>query len=278
MIFQAKDLRFNLSRRVLLMGILNVTPDSFSERGLNFDPERALAAGLAMAAAGADIIDVGGESTRPGAAPVSAEEEARRVVPVIQALRARHEVPISVDTSKAAVAAAALAAGAQIVNDVSGFRQDPELIRVAAANGAGCVVMHMRGTPQTMQQFTEYQDLVGEINAYFRDTLAALQAAGIPAERVCLDPGLGFSKTAAQNLTLINRLDAFAGHGRPLLVGPSRKSFIGKVLDLEDPLERSWGTAAAVASAVLRGARLVRVHDVAPMRQVCDLALAIGAA
>ena len=240
MIFQAKDLRFDLNRRVLLMGILNVTPDSFSEQGLNFDPARALAAALAMAAAGADIIDVGGESTRPGAAPV--------------------------------------AAGAQIINDISGFRHDQELVRVAAATGAGCVVMHMRGTPQTMQQFTEYRDLVGEIDAYFRDALAALRAAGIPAERVCLDPGLGFSKTAAQNLTLINRLDAFAGHGRPLLVGPSRKSFIGKVLNLDEPQDRVWGTAAAVASAVLRGARLVRVHDVAPMRQVCDLALAIGAA
>ncbi len=276
MIFRCRQHEFDLTRRVLLMGILNVTPDSFSEHGENYAPARAVASGVALAAAGADVLDVGGESTRPGAPPVGAAEERARVVPVIRGLREHLTLPISVDTYKADVARAALAAGADIINDISGFRRDPGMAAVAAETGAGAIVMHMRGTPQTMQQQTEYADLFGELDAFFADAIARLTAAGVAREAIVLDPGIGFAKTAAQNLQLINGLDHFAGHGRPLLLGPSRKSFIGKTLGIDDPGQRQWGTAAAVACGIARGARLVRVHDVAEMRQVRDLAAAIA--
>ncbi len=278
MLFRTKNQHFELERRVLVMGILNVTPDSFSEEGLNYDAGAAVAAGLAMEAAGAEILDIGGESTRPGAEPVAESEELRRVIPVIEELHQRTDVALSIDTSKAGVARKALAGGAEIVNDISGLHHDPEMAGVVGESGAGCVLMHMRGTPQNMQQFTVYRDLFGEINDYFRDTIELALVAGVKEEQICLDPGIGFSKTAGQCLELINHLDLFAGHGRPLLLGPSRKSFIGKTLGLEDPKQRLWGTAAAVAAAILRGARIIRVHDVAEMRQVCDLALAIAAA
>lgn len=275
MIWQCRRHRFDLSSRCLLMGVLNVTPDSFSEQGENYLPEPAIAAGLAMAAAGADLIDVGGESTRPGSQPVSAAEECRRVLPVLRGLRARLDLALSIDTCKAEVAAAALEAGADIVNDISGGHLNPALPGIAASYRAGVVAMHMRGTPLTMQEFCQYHDLIGELNQYFADTLATFVAAGVPREAVALDPGLGFSKTPAQNLELIARLGEFAGHGRPLLLGPSRKSFIGKTLNIVEPRERLWGTAAAVAVGIVRGARIVRVHDVAEMRQVRDLTLAI---
>lgn len=273
--------QYELQRQALLMGILNVTPDSFSESGLHADPEAALAHGLALAAAGAQILDVGGESTRPGAAPVTEAEERRRVVAVIRRLRAQCGALISVDTTKASVAEAALDAGAQIVNDISGFTADPRMAAVARAHQAGCVIMHMRGTPQTMQRLTAYDDLITDIDAAFTERLQALASAGIPPEAICLDPGIGFAKTAEQNLSLIGGLDRFRHHGRPLLLGPSRKSFIGRVLADAmperqwPPAEREWGTAAACVVGLCRGARILRVHDVPSMRQVATVAMAI---
>jgi dihydropteroate synthase len=257
------------------MGILNVTPDSFSDGGRFFDPAQAVAQGLRMAADGADLIDVGGESTRPGSATVDAEAEKQRVIPVIAELSRRGAVPLSIDTWKAAVARAALDAGAVIVNDVSGLHRDPAMLNVLRDTGAGCVLMHMRGEPATMQTLTTYADLIGEIRDYFRDTLARAAAAGVAAARFILDPGIGFAKTAEQNLLLIRRLAEFRNLGRPVLVGPSRKSFIGALLPGTTPAQRGWGTAASVACAVLHGADIVRVHDVKEMRDVATVAAAI---
>jgi len=259
----------------LVMGILNVTPDSFSDGGRYADPHHALQHGLAMAAAGADILDVGGESTRPGARAVGIEKEIGRVVPVVRELAERVSIPISIDTNKAPVAEAALLAGASIVNDVSGLQRDPEMMAVLKASGAGCVLMHMRGTPATMQQFTQYDDVVGELCEHFRQILAKAKAAGLEAERFMLDPGIGFSKTTPQNLGLLAALPCLRELGRPVLVGPSRKSFIGKLLSIDDPAKRLWGTAAAVAISVMNGADVVRVHDVAEMSQVARVAAAI---
>jgi|ETNmetMinimDraft_26_1059896.scaffolds.fasta_scaffold20626_2 dihydropteroate synthase len=269
---------FDLDRRVLIMGVLNVTPDSFSDGGDNVVPDLAIANALAMIDAGADIIDIGGESTRPGAEPVNAADELARVHPVISGLRKETDVPVSIDTWKSPVARDSIAAGAVIINDISGFNRDPEMKRVAADTGAGCVVMHMRGTPQTMQSQTDYDDLIGEIKAYFVRALEDLKAAGVAPDNICLDPGIGFSKTAEQNLMLLRRLAEFGGCGCPILLGPSRKSFIGKTLGIDDPGARIWGTAAAVALGVGAGARIIRVHDVAAMRQVADMALALSSA
>lgn len=278
MTFRARDREWALGDRVLTMGIVNVTPDSFSDGGCWADPEAAVAHGLALVAEGADILDIGGESTRPGATPIAAEEELRRVVPVIAGLRRASSVAISIDTWKAVVAEAALAAGADIVNDISGFVRDPALPTVAARWRAGCVVMHMRGTPQTMQQLTAYADVVGEVRDFFRVALDRLHGAGIEPEYIVCDPGFGFSKTAEQNLELLRRLGELGAVGRPLLVGTSRKSFIGKTLHLPDPAQRQWGTAATVSWAVMAGARIVRVHEVAAMRQVAEMTLAIARA
>ncbi len=257
------------------MGILNVTPDSFSENGRNFDADTAVAAGLDMIAAGADIIDIGAESSRPGSEPVGEDEELRRVLPVIRGLRKRTTVPLSIDTTKSQVAKAAVENGADIINDISGFHCDATMRNVAADTSAGCILMHMRGTPQTMQDNVDYNDIVDELNQYFTESLAMLAAAGIDPTFVCLDPGIGFSKTAAQNRLLIKELNAFTNHGRPLLLGPSRKSFIGTTLGIESAHERIWGTAAAVALGIANGARIMRVHDVAEMRQVAEMTLAI---
>lgn len=278
MTFSFSGQTLDLRSRVLVMGILNTTPDSFSDGGDHFAPTTAIANGLRMVKEGADILDIGGESTRPGAVPVSLTEELRRVIPVIRGLREKTKAWISIDTVKSEVARAALDAGANIINDISGFHHDPEMVNVAAATDCGCIAMHMRGTPQTMQQFLDYTDLIAEMNTYFSATLRYLQDAGITADRICLDPGIGFSKNVEQNLVLIQRLNEFLVHGRPLLLGPSRKSFIGKVLRIDQPKQRLWGTAAAVASGIIQGARIVRVHDVAPMREVADLAAAIATA
>lgn len=260
---------------IRLMAILNVTPDSFSDGGLHFDPADAIRAGLQMVGQGADILDIGGESTRPGAPVVSADEEASRVVPVIAGLREVCDIPISIDTTKASVARAAIDAGAGIINDISGFERDPNMISLAAESAADCVVMHMRGTPQTMQQHLDYDDLVGDIRNYFASRIAALRAAGVADSAIILDPGIGFAKSAEQNLVLIQRLAEFADLGFPILLGPSRKSFIGRTLGIDDPNERVWGTAASVAIGIANGATIIRVHDVPEMRQVCDLAKAI---
>jgi dihydropteroate synthase len=258
------------------MGILNVTPDSFSDGGRFADPGAAVAEGLRMVAEGADILDVGGESTRPGAMEVDEDEEAMRVVPVIRGLVDQVAVPVSVDTRKRTVAAASLQAGASIVNDISGGFEHRILVAVRDA-GAGYVLMHMRGTPATMNEYAVYGDVVLDARGELALRYAAVQEVGVEPERIVLDPGIGFAKTAGQNLVLIKAIEAFAKLGRPLLVGPSRKSFIGKVLgtDVGDRLE---GTLAAVAWLVAHGVQIVRVHDVRPAVRVCRMIEAIRGA
>ena len=275
MIFRYRNRSINLTDHTLLMGILNVTPDSFSEQGLNFCPQTAVKNALKMVRDGADIIDVGGESTRPGADPVTAQEEIGRILPVVRELRKASGVPLSIDTYKAEVAAVALENGADIINDISGFHREPAMKDVAKKYQAGCVVMHMRGTPKTMQMNVVYDDIVTELVDYFTQTIATLSESGIGKEYICLDPGIGFSKTVDQNLFLIKNLPVFSQLGRPLLVGPSRKSFIGNVLNIENPSERRWGTAASVSCAIYGGAKIIRVHDVKEMRDVCDMTDAI---
>ena len=273
--FACRRCTFALDRRTHLLGVLNVTPDSFSDGGAFLDPSAAADHALRMAADGADCIDIGGESSRPGASPVSAEEEWARIGPVLTRLLGRCPVPISVDTTKAAVAARALDAGVAIVNDISALRFDPALAGLVAEAGAGLVLMHMQGTPRTMQERPSYGDVVAEIRAFLAERLQVAMAAGIPPEAILLDPGIGFGKAVEHNLTLLRRLPELGTLGRPLLVGPSRKSFIGAVLGtaVTDRLE---GTAAALALAIAGGATLVRVHDVKAMGRValmCDAIL-----
>jgi dihydropteroate synthase len=255
------------------MGVVNVTPDSFSDGGLYFDPEAAIAHGRKLAEAGAEILDVGGESTRPGAEPVAAGEELRRVVPVVEGLR-ELDREVSVDTSKAPVAAAALDAGATIVNDVTALRGDPKMASLCAECGATVVLMHMRGDPQTMQEDPRYGDVVVEVKSFLAERLEAATAAGIAAERVWLDPGIGFGKTAAHNMELLRRLGELRELGRPLVIGTSRKSFIGRV-DGSAAGERLGGTIASSVLAAAEGAEVLRVHDVAEVRQALAVATAI---
>jgi dihydropteroate synthase len=256
-----------------LMGVVNVTPDSFSDGGLFLDPEAAIAHGHELVEQGAAILDIGGESTRPGAEPVEEAVELARVLPVIEGL-AEAGAAISVDTSKAAVAAAALDAGAEIVNDVTALRGDPEMGAICAKRGATVVLMHMAGTPRTMQESPAYDDVVAEVRAFLTERLEAAIAAGIAEERIWLDPGIGFGKTAEHNMELLRRLGELADLGRPLLVGASRKSFIGKV-DGSSPGERLGGTIAASVLAAAEGAEVLRVHDVAEARQALAVATAV---
>ena len=263
-----------LSERTHVMGILNVTPDSFSDGGRFFDTEDALKQGITMAEDGADIIDIGGVSTRPGAEPVDAKHEISRVVPVISALRERLDTPISVDTTKADVAAAALDAGAEIVNDVSAGRFDPRMLRLVSERGVPVVLMHMLGEPRTMQQAPRYDDVTSEVKAFLEERARATQAAGVAREKIIIDPGFGFGKTREHNLALLRNLGRFTELGFPVLAGTSRKTFIGATLDL--PIaERLEGTAATVALAVAAGAAIVRVHDVGPMRRVASMVEAV---
>ncbi len=264
----------DLSSRPHVMGILNITPDSFSDGALYLDPERAVDRALEMQEEGADIIDIGGESTRPYSAPVDAGEELKRVVPVIERIAASLSLPISIDTYKSVVAREALHAGAHIVNDISGCTFDPEMPETVAEAGAGLVVMHTRGRPDEMQAETTYQALVPEVIAYLGDRLSILASSGIPLSRIVVDPGIGFGKSTAGNLEILRRLREFESLGRPVLVGSSRKTFIGKVLG-RDTGERIFGTAATVALAVANGAAIVRVHDVREMRDVALMAHAI---
>ena len=256
-----------------LMGIVNVTPDSFSDGGLYLDPEAAIAHGEQLVEDGAEILDVGGESTRPGAEPVGVEEELRRVVPVIEGLSGAG-ARISVDTSKAAVAAAALDAGAEIVNDVTALRGDPGMAPLCAERAATVVLMHMLGEPRTMQEDPRYDDVVAEVKSFLAARLEAAAVAGIAEERVWLDPGIGFGKTAAHNLELLRRLGELRGLGRPLVVGTSRKSFIGRV-DGSPADRRLGGTVASSVLAAAEGADVLRVHDVAEMRQALTVAAAV---
>ena len=276
-----KAATWELSRRTLtlerplVMGILNVTPDSFSDGNRFFSTAQAVERALELEREGADIIDIGGESTRPKAPAVSLEEELGRVIPVIDALAGRLRVPISVDTYKSGVAREACAAGAEIVNDVSGLFFDHAMAQAVAEADAGLVVMHTRGTPERMQEETGYHDLIAEVTEYLQASLALARAAGISDSRIAIDPGIGFGKSVGGNLELIRRLSEFLPLGRPILVGPSRKSFIARVLESGDR-DRIFGTAATVAVSILHGASIVRVHDVAAMRDVAVMARALA--
>ena len=262
MIFHTADFEFMFPRPTLVMGIVNVTPDSFSDGGRYFDSVAAVQHGLELVSEGADIIDVGGESTRPNAKPVTEEEELRRVLPVIEQLARQVKVPISIDTQKPIVARAALRAGASIVNDIAANRNDTEMWQVVAQAGAGYVAMHMQGRPETMQINPVYQDVVREVEEFFSDRLRRLEQAGVRAEQVVLDAGFGFGKTLAHNLELLGALKRFTRFQRPLLLGVSRKSFIGKLLGLEMK-ERLPAALACSCWAVHSGAQVVRTHDVA---------------
>ncbi len=255
----------DLSACGAIMGVVNVTPDSFSDGGVFFDPARAAAHAVAMLDEGATMVDVGGESTRPGAEPVSSEDELARILPVVEAvLMQRPDCLISVDTSKAFVARAALERGAAIINDVTALRGDAGMAAVVAEHGAGVVLMHMQGEPRTMQANPTYGDVTAEVRAFFAERLEAARAAGIPAERVAFDPGIGFGKTVAHNLALLRDLAALPVAGRPLVLGVSRKAFLGKITGAADFPERLWPTVALTALGRERGASVLRVHDVRP--------------
>jgi dihydropteroate synthase len=282
--FQRKTFHLNLRAhelvlgpRTLIMGVLNLTPDSFSDGGNYPSVAHAVKAALAMQRAGADILDVGAESTRPGSHGVSAAEEIARLLPVLEALRGRLKIPISVDTRKAAVAEIALGAGAEILNDVTGLRHDPRLAEVAAQHGAGLVLMHMRGTPETMQKMPFAKDVLQDVIAGLRKSIVAARQAGVAKSRIVVDPGIGFGKSFEQNYELLAKLPELAKLRYPLLVGTSRKGFIGKTLASKQGKaapadQRIWGTATTVAASILNGAHIVRVHDVLEMAQVARIA------
>lgn len=256
------------------MGILNVTPDSFYDGGRFFDEEKAISRALELAAQGIDILDIGGESSRPGSEPIPAEEELKRVLPVIRSIRPRVKCLISIDTTKSVVAKAAIEEGVDIINDISALRADPEMGQVAAESKVGVILMHMKGTPQTMQLNPFYQDVISEIASFFQERMAVAQEKGIKTEQIILDPGIGFGKRLEDNLRLINYLDSFLPLGRPLLVGLSRKSFIGQVLNLP-PEERLEGTIASAIISFLRGASILRVHDPMAISRAIRVAEAI---
>jgi dihydropteroate synthase len=263
--------------RTLVMGVLNITPDSFSDGGKFYAPERAVEHALKMIAEGADILDLGGESTRPGSAFVSEAEELQRVIPIIKMLAAETSVPISVDTTKSAVARAALEAGAEIINDISALRFDPAIADEVAKAKAGLVLMHSRGTPKTMQDLPPVADIVSEVIGGLRESIAIAQRRGVASESIAIDPGIGFGKTAEQNVELIAKLGQLVAQfaGFPIMIGTSRKSFIGKLLDNPPADQRLNGTIASVAASVLRGAHIIRVHDVKPAVEAVRVAEAI---
>jgi len=273
--WQLRTRQLTFADRPLVMGIVNVTPDSFSDGGEFFDPTAAIEHGLQLASDGADILDIGGESTRPYSTPVHPEEELHRVIPVIRGLCEQVDVPISIDTSKAEVASEAIGAGAEIINDVTGLDGDGGMLPVAVQSGAGVCAMHMRGTPQTMQDDPAYDDVVGEIFEYLRERRDALLAAGIERDRICLDPGIGFGKTHEHNLTLLAACSRYHDLGCPLLVGPSRKAFNGKVLD-DKEANRTAGTVGVGLALARRGVQIIRVHDVLEMKQALMLFDAVG--
>jgi dihydropteroate synthase len=275
MLWRTRTRTFDLTDRGLIMGVLNVTPDSFSDGGQFFDPADAVARGLEMARDGADILDIGGESTRPGATPVEAGEELRRILPVITGLRGQSDIPISIDTMKARVAAAAMAAGADIINDISGLRHDPGMARVAAETGAGLVLMHMKGTPRTMQDQPEYGNAVAEIRDCLLEAYQTAAAAGVAPECLAFDPGIGFGKALEHNLALLRALPEFQIHGRPVLLGVSRKSFIGRILDNPSPAAREASTTALTAWSRQHGVRILRVHAVKENAQALRMMEAI---
>jgi dihydropteroate synthase len=272
--FRTRGKIFELGQRTWLVGVVNVTPDSFFDGGLYFEPARAIDRALALAAEGADIIDIGGESSRPGSNPIPAKEEKKRILPVVEVLKQKNSVLISVDTTKAEVAEAALAAGADIINDISAGRFDPRMLPIAARSGAAVILMHMKGTPRTMQIAPHYDDVLGEVKAFLSERLEAAESCGLPRESILLDPGIGFGKLIDHNLILLNNLGALAELGRPLVVGISRKSFLGKILKVEAQ-DRLEGTIAAAVVSILRGASLLRVHDIQAVKQAVAVAEAI---
>ncbi len=275
MVLTWRDFSFDFSKKTYVMGILNVTPDSFSDGGLFFDQPAAIRRALQMVEDGADIIDIGGESTRPGSEPVPIEEELKRSIPVIKAVVKEIDIPVSIDTYKADVAKSALDAGASMVNDISGFRFDPEMSCIIAEYKVPAVVMHIKGTPKDMQTHPVYEALIPEILDYLRQSIRLASDAGIPGGLMIIDPGIGFGKTFDQNLSIINNLRDFALLEKPLMVGVSRKTFIGKILGDAPPNQRLEGTAAAVAIAIQNGANIIRVHDVKEMVRVAKVADAI---
>ena len=278
--WKIRDRTLTWGSRTYLMGVLNVTPDSFSDGGQFDTVERAVAQARHLVHHGTDILDIGGQSTRPGAGSISRTEEIDRVIPVIEAIRADGDdtlaqAIISVDTTRSSVARAAVKSGADVINDISAGTYDRAMLSTVADLGVPIVLMHVRGTPATMQQCTDYQDLVGEIYEFLQHQIEDAIAVGIKPSQIAIDPGLGFAKTPAQNLELLRQLSRFRDLGRPLLVGPSRKSFIGWILDQPDPQQRVWGTAAACCAAIAGGADILRVHDGAEMHDVCRVADAV---
>jgi len=280
--FRRKTFRLRLPSRTLVlgghtlvMGVLNVTPDSFSDGGLFLDADAAVARALEMELAGADLIDVGGESTRPGAESISASDEMRRILPVLEKLRGRLKIPISIDTSKAEVAEAAAYQGAEIINDVTALRADPQLAEIAAKRSLPLILMHMRGDPRTMQKRPFARDVMRDVSTGLRRALGIARRAGVPKTQVVLDPGIGFGKSAAQNYELLQKLPELARLGQALVVGTSRKSFLVKAPGSAPDADRIWGTAATVAASILGGAHIVRVHDVAEMVEVARVTDAV---
>jgi len=263
-----------LGKRTLLMGVLNVTPDSFSDGGLFFDKDKAISHGLRMVEEGADIIDIGGESTRPGSKPIELEEELRRVMPVIESIAKEVDVPISIDTYKSMVAQRATEVGAEIINDISGLHFDPDLAKVAANGNIPLILMHIRGTPETMQKNVHYDSIFSEILQYLKDSIQRAESAGLDPRQIIIDPGIGFGKTMEDNLLIIKNLHEFRILGKPILLGTSRKSFIGKILnaEVEDRLE---GTLSSIAISVLNGAHIIRSHDVHQAKKAIAVADAI---
>ncbi len=261
-----------LGPRTLIMAVLNVTPDSFSDGGKFLDTNSAVKAALTMEAAGADILDIGGESTRPGSQGISAAEEFARIIPVLNALRGRLKIPISIDTRKSSVASAAIAAGAEIINDVTGLRADPKIAEVAKRKHVPLILMHMRGEPSTMQKQPFARNAVRDVINGLKRSIAIARRAGVPKSQIIVDPGIGFGKSFKQNYELIARLPQIAKLGYPIAIGTSRKTFLGKTLGDKPPEERIWGTAATVAASILAGAHIVRVHDVNEMAQVAKVA------
>ena len=265
---------FTLGKQTLLMGVLNVTPDSFSDGGIFFDKEKAIARGLKMVEEGANFIDIGGESTRPGSKPLGLDEELRRVIPVIEFLAKEVDVPISIDTYKSAVAKKAIEAGAQLINDISGLHFDPSLSQVAAKEDVPLVLMHIRGNPETMQKNIHYESLFSEIIQYLKDSIQRAESAGVASEQIIIDPGIGFGKTVEDNLLILKNLQEFKILGKPLLLGTSRKSFIGKILNA-DVTERLEGTLSTIVAGVLNGAHIIRCHDVIQAKRAITIADAV---
>ena len=270
-----REYNFHWGQRTYLMGILNITPDSFSDGGQFNNIQSAIAQVQYMIDHGADIIDIGGQSTRPGAEQISVAEELNRVIPIIQKIRQQFSIPISIDTTRAKIAQDAIAVGADIINDISGGTFDEEMLTVAGRLDVPIILMHMRGNPQTMQQMTDYQDLVSDITDFLSHQIQKAIACGVDSSKIIIDPGIGFAKTPEQNIELLRRLSEFKALGVPILIGTSRKSFIGKIINQKDPQKRVWGTAATCCSAIMSGADILRIHDVAEIYDVSRVADAI---